>query len=77
MIKNGQNLWNESEEFAIRSNEDIPERMEIDAHNIKQETIVSKRPYYQCITCMATFTKADYLKNHESIDKAGEFIKTF
>ena len=32
-----------------------------------QEKIASKRSYYQCITCQATFTKADKLKDHESI----------
>ena len=74
---NDENLWNESEEFDIRSNKEIPKQLESDAHNIKQETTVSKRSYYQCITCSATFTKADYLKDHETVHKAGKFIKRF
>ena len=74
-INDGKNMWNESEEFGIRSNEEIPKQMEIDAHNIKQETIISKRPYYQCITCSATFTKAEKLKGHASIHKGKKFTK--
>ena len=50
-------------------NIDIKEEIFDQLGNIKQETIVSKRPYYQCITCSATFTKVDYLKNHESVHK--------
>ena len=56
--------------------EEIVETLKIDVDNIKQETIISKRPYYQCITCSATFTKADKLKGHESTHK-GEIFKAF
>ena len=70
-------MWNGSEQFNICIKEEIPKQLEIDAHKIKQETITSKSPYYQCITCSATFTKADYLKGHEAIHKAGEFIRSF
>ena len=35
----------------------------------RQEMSVCKRSYYQCITCSATFTKAEKLRDHEDIHK--------
>ena len=65
MIHN-TNERNEPKQDNVFIKEEIVEPLEIDVENIKQETIISKRPYYQCITCSATFTKADYLKGHET-----------
>ena len=59
-------MFNISEHTDMYIKEEIAEPLEIDVDNIKQETIISKRPYYQCITCSATFTKAHYLKGHET-----------
>ena len=46
--------------------EEITDELEPDQ---RQEEIICKRAYYQCITCQATFTEADKLKDHESIHK--------
>ena len=67
------NECNELNQANVFINEEIAERLEIDVENIKQETIISKRPYYQCITCSATFTKAHYLKDHETTHKGEKF----
>ena len=74
---NGKNLCNKSQQASIDIKQEIAEPLEIDDDNIKQETIISKRPYYQCITCSATFTKADKLKDHESTHKGKIFYKRF
>ena len=68
-------MCNISEQTDMYIKEEIAEPLEIDVENIKQETIISKRPYYQCITCSATFSKADKLKDHESIHKGERFFK--
>ena len=70
------NECNEPKQGNVFIKEEIVEPLEIDVENIKQETIISKRPYYQCITCSATFTKAHYLKDHESIHKGEIFNKS-
>ena len=67
------NECNELNQANVFINEEIAEPLEIDVENIQQETIVSKRPYYQCITCSATFTKMEKLKDHISIHK-GEIL---
>ena len=67
------NGTNKSKQDIIDIKEEISEQLEIDDHNIKQETIVSKRSYYQCITCSATFTKVEKLKGHASIHKGKHF----
>ena len=67
------NECNELNQANVFINEEIAERLEIDVENIKQETIISKRPYYQCITCSAAFTKADKLKDHETTHKSEHF----
>ena len=63
------NECNEPKQGNVFIKEEIVEPLEIDVENIKQETIFGKRPYYQCITCMATFTKVEKLKDHISIHK--------
>ena len=65
-----------SEQTDMNIKEEISEPLEIDADKIKQETIISKRPYYQCITCSATFTKAYYLKGHENTHKGKIFYNS-
>ena len=47
--------------------EEFTDQMESNIYG--EEYIVCKRSYYQCITCQATFTKADKLKDHESVHK--------
>ena len=69
------NECNEPKQDNVFIKEEIAEPLEINVENIKQETIISKRPYYQCITCSATFTKADKLKYHESIHKSKNNFK--
>ena len=69
------NERNEPKQDNVLIEEEIAEPSEIDVENIKQETIISKRPYYQCITCSATFTKAEKLKGHASIHKGKKFTK--
>ena len=64
-----------SEQTDMYIKEEIVEPLDIDVENIKQETNISKRPYYQCITCSATFTKADYLKGHETTHKGKKFFQ--
>ena len=66
-IDNDSNMFNISEQTDMYIKEEIVEPLEIDVDNIKQETIISKRPYYQCITCSATFTKMEKLKGHATI----------
>ena len=68
-------MCNISEQTDMYIKEEIVEPLEIDVENIKQETIISKRPYYQCITCSATFTKMEKLKGHASIHKGKNFTK--
>ena len=68
-------MFNISEQTDMYIKEEIAEPLEIDVDNIKQETIISKRPYYQCITCSATFTKADKLKGHETTHKGKKFFE--
>ena len=68
------NKINEPKQGNVFIKEEITEPLEIDLENIKQETIISKRPYYQCITCSATFTKAHYLKGHETTHKGKKFF---
>ena len=58
---NGINLCNKSQQASIDIKQEIPEELEI-----------PKRPYYQCITCSATFTKSTILKDHETTHKKGE-----
>ena len=65
---------NEPKQGNVFIKEKIVEPLEIDVENIKQETIISKRPYYQCITCNATFTKAHYLKGHETTHKGESLV---
>ena len=55
---NGINLSNKSQQASIDIKQEIPEELEI-----------TKRPYYQCITCSATFTKSTILKDHETIHR--------
>ena len=69
------NEWNEQKEGNVFMNEKIAEPLDIDVENIKQETIISKRPYYQCITCSATFIKMEKLKGHASIHEGKNFTK--
>ena len=68
-------MCNISEQTDMFIKEEIAEPLEIDVENIKQETIISKRPYYQCITCSATFTKMEKLKYHSSIHEGKNFTK--
>ena len=58
---NGINLCNKSQQASIDIKQEIPEELEI-----------PKRPYYQCITCSATFTKSTILKDHETIHRKGK-----
>ena len=69
-------MCNISEQTDMYIKEEIAEPLEIDVDNIKQETIISKRSYYKCITCSATFTKADYLKGHETTHKGEIFYNS-
>ena len=55
---NGINLCNKSQQVSIDIKQELPEELEI-----------PKRPYYQCITCSATFTKSQILKDHETIHR--------
>ena len=58
---NGINLCTESQQASIDIKQEIPEELEI-----------PKRPYYQCITCSATFTKSTILKDHATIHRKGK-----
>ena len=69
------NESNEPKQGNFFINEEIVKPLEVDVDNIKQETIISKRPYYQCITCSATFTKMEKLKYHSSIHEGKNFTK--
>ena len=59
------NASEESNLADIYVKEEITDQMESNIYG--EEKRSCKRSYYQCITCQATFTKAEKLKDHESI----------
>ena len=78
MTESNQMTWNtkeynEPKKGNVFIKKEFAEPLEIDVENIKQEIIFGKRPYYQCITCNATFTKVDKLKDHISIHEGERF----
>ena len=74
-IHNDINMCYISEQPDMYTKDEVVEPLKIDVENIKLETIISKRPYYQCITCSATFTKVDYLKDHETTHEGENLLQ--
>ena len=65
-------MYTEFKQEDINIKEEIDDRFEIGMNDL-----VPKRSYYECITCEATFTKSEKLKNHEDIHKVKKSKGTF
>ena len=70
------NLSKELQPEDIYVKEEITDQIDSNIADRRQNEIVCKRAYYQCITCSVTFTMAEKLKDHEDIHK-GEKSATF
>ena len=62
--------YNDKTVYTELKQQDINVKKEIDdPFDSGINDLVPKGPYYQCITCQATFTMAEKLKEHEDIHK--------